>query len=237
MMPSPTALVFDVFGTVVDWRSTVIREGEKLGQEKNLDVDWPAFADAWRSRYAPSMDRVRNGEIPWTKLDDLHRVSLEELIEEFGIEGLSEEERDHLNRVWHRLEPWPDAVEGLSRLKRRHLIAPLSNGNVALLVNLSKRGGLPWDLILSAELVRRYKPDPETYLMAPDLLDLYPEEVMMVAAHPSDLRAASESGLKTAYVPRPLEFGPGKEADLPDPDFDLVVSDFIELDRKLACLH
>jgi 2-haloacid dehalogenase len=237
MRPAPAALVFDVFGTVVDWRSTVIREGEKLGQEKNLDVDWPAFADAWRSRYAPSMDRVRNGEIPWTKLDDLHRVSLEELIEEFGIEGLSEEERDHLNRVWHRLEPWPDAVEGLSRLKRRHLIAPLSNGNVALLVNLSKRGGLPWDLILSAELVRRYKPDPETYLMAPDLLDLRPEEVMMVAAHPSDLRAASESGLKTAYVPRPLEFGPGKEADLPDPDFDLVAGDFIELDRKLACLH
>ena len=237
MRPAPAALVFDVFGTVVDWRSTIIREGEQLGREKNLDLDWAAFADAWRSRYAPSMDRVRSGEIPWTKLDDLHRASLEELIEEFGVEGLSGEERDHLNRVWHRLEPWPDAVEGLRRLKRRHLIAPLSNGNVALLVNLAKRAGLPWDLILSAELVRHYKPDPETYLMAPELLDLRPEDVMMVAAHPSDLRAASESGLKTAYVPRPLEFGPGKEADLPDPDFDLVAGDFIELDRKLACLH
>ncbi len=234
MRPAPAALVFDVFGTVVDWRSTIIREGEELGREKNLDVDWAAFADAWRSRYAPSMDRVRSGEIPWTKLDDLHRASLEELIEEFGVEGLSGEERDHLNRVWHRLEPWPDAVEGLRRLKRRHLIAPLSNGNVALLVNLAKRGELPWDLILSAELVRHYKPDPETYLMAPDLLDLRPEDVMMVAAHPSDLRAASESGLKTAYVPRPLEFGPGKEADPPDPNFDLVASDFVELDRKLS---
>ena len=234
MRPAPAALVFDVFGTVVDWRSTIIREGEELGREKSLDVDWAAFADAWRSRYAPSMDRVRSGEIPWTKLDDLHRASLEELIEEFGIDGLSGEERDDLNRVWHRLKPWPDAVEGLRRLKRRHLIAPLSNGNVALLVNLAKRGGLPWDLILSAELVRHYKPDPETYLIAPDLLGLHPEEVMMVAAHPSDLRAASESGLKTAYVSRPLEFGPGKEADPPDPNFDLVASDFIELDRRLG---
>jgi 2-haloacid dehalogenase len=234
MTHAPAALVFDVFGTVVDWRSTVIREGEELGREKNLDVDWAAFADAWRGRYAPSMDRVRKGEIPWTKLDDLHRASLEELIEEFGVGGLSGEERDHLNRVWHRLEPWPDAVEGLRRSKRRHLIAPLSNGNVALLVNLAKRGGLPWDLILSAELVRHYKPDPETYLMAPDLLDLHPEEVMMVAAHPSDLRAASESGLKTAYVPRPLEFGPGKEAKPPDPSFDLVASDFFELAEKLG---
>jgi 2-haloacid dehalogenase len=234
MRPAPAALVFDVFGTVVDWRSTIIREGEELGRAKNLDVDWAAFADAWRSRYAPSMDRVRSGEIPWTKLDDLHRASLEELIEEFDLEGLSGEERDHLNRVWHRLEPWPDAVEGLRRLRRRHVVAPLSNGNVALLVNLAKRGGLPWDLILSAELVRHYKPDPETYLMAPRLLDLHPEEVMMVAAHPSDLRAASESGLKTAYVPRPLEFGPGKEPDPPDPTFDLVASDFIELDRTLV---
>ena len=234
MRPAPAALVFDVFGTVVDWRSTIIREGEEIGREKNLGVDWAAFADAWRSRYAPSMDRVRSGEIPWTKLDDLHRASLEELIEEFGVEGLSGEERDDLNRVWHRLKPWLDAVEGLRRLKRRHLIAPLSNGNVALLVNLAKRAGLPWDLILSAELVRHYKPDPETYLMAPDLLDLHPEEVMMVAAHPSDLRAASESGLKTAYVPRPLEFGLGKEADPPDHNFDLVASDFVELDRKLG---
>jgi 2-haloacid dehalogenase len=197
-------------------------------------VDWATFADAWRSRYAPSMDRVRRGEIPWTKLDDLHRTSLEDLLSVFGIKDLSEEEKDHLNRVWHRLEPWPDAVEGLTRLKESYVIAPLSNGNVSLLVNMAKRAGLPWDLILSAELARHYKPDPETYLMAPDFLDLRPEQVMMVAAHPHDLRAARKNGLKTAYIPRPLEFGPGKEAEPPDPSFDLVADDFIELDRKLA---
>ncbi len=228
------ALVFDVFGTVVDWRSGVIREGEALGKKKNLDVDWAAFADAWRSRYAPSMDRVRRKEIAWTNLDALHRASLEGLLREFGVEGLSEEEKDHMSRVWHRLDPWPDAVEGLTYLKSRYIIAPLSNGNVALLVNLAKRAGLPWDLILSAELVRHYKPDPETYLMAPELLALHPDQVMMVAAHPDDLHAAQECGLKTAYVPRPLEFGPGKETVPPDPSFDLVASDFIELDGKLG---
>jgi 2-haloacid dehalogenase len=233
-VPDPEALVFDVFGTVVDWRSTIIREGEVLGQKKDLDMDWAAFADAWRSRYAPSMDRVRRGEIPWTKLDDLHRASLEELLEEFGVEGLSEEEKDHLNRVWHRLEPWPDAVKGLTRLKEHYVIAPLSNGNVALLVNMAKRAGLPWDLILSAELVRHYKPDPETHLMAPEFLSLRPEQVMMVAAHPDDLHAARKNGLKTAYVPRPLEFGPEGRADPPDPSFDLVTNDFIELAEKLG---
>jgi 2-haloacid dehalogenase len=228
------ALVFDVFGTVVDWRSTIVREGEELGRRKNLDVDWAAFADAWRGRYAPSMDRVRRGEIAWTKLDDLHRASLDELLEELGIEDLSEEEKNHFNRVWHRLDHWPDAVEGLMRLKERYIIAPLSNGNVALLANMAKKAGLPWDLILSSELVHHYKPDPETYLMAPELLDLRPEQVMMVAAHSHDLHAARKNGLRTAYVPRPLEFGPGKEADPPDPSFDLVASNFIELDRKLA---
>jgi 2-haloacid dehalogenase len=234
MIPDLEALVFDVFGTVVDWRSTIVREGEDLGQRKNLDVDWAAFADAWRSRYAPSMDRIRRGEIPWTKLDNLHRSSLQELLGEFGIEDLSEEDKDHFNRVWHRLDPWPDAVEGLTRVKETYVIAPLSNGNIALLVNMAKKAGLPWDLILSAELVHHYKPDPETYLMAPDLLGLSPEQVMMVAAHPDDLRAALKNGLRTAYVPRPLEFGPGRKTDPPDPSFDLVASDFIELDRKLA---
>ena len=233
MTSASEALVFDVFGTVVDWRSTIVREGEKLCR-KNVDVDWAAFADAWRSRYAPSMDRIRRGEIPWTKLDNLHRSSLQELLGEFGIEDLSEEDKDHLNRVWHRLDPWPDAVEGLTRVKETYVIAPLSNGNIALLVNMAKKAGLPWDLILSAELVHHYKPDPETYLMAPDLLGLSPEQVMMVAAHPDDLRAALKNGLRTAYVPRPLEFGPGRKTDPPDPSFDLVASDFIELDRKLA---
>jgi 2-haloacid dehalogenase len=233
-MDNPKALVFDVFGTVVDWRSTIIREGEALGREKNIYVDWGAFADAWRSRYAPSMDRVRRGEIPWTKLDDLHRASLEELLAEFGIEGLSGAEKDHFNRVWHRLDPWPDAVEGLTRLRQRYIIAPLSNGNVALLTNMARRAGLPWDLVLSAELVRHYKPDPETYLMPPLLLDLEPEQVMMVAAHVYDLRSARNYGLRTAYVPRPLEFGPGVEAEPPDPAFDLVARDFVELADRLG---
>jgi 2-haloacid dehalogenase len=177
---------------------------------------------------------VRSGKIPWTKLDDLHRASLEDLLREFGVEGLSEQEKDHLNRVWHRLDPWPDAFEGLTRLKNSYVIAPLSNGNVALLVDMAKKAGLPWDLILSAELVRRYKPDPETYLMASDLLDLRPDQVMMVAAHVDDLRAAQEIGLRAAYVPRPLEFGYGGEVAPPDPSFDLVAGDFIELDRELA---
>ena len=234
MTSAPRALVFDVFGTVVDWRSSIIREGKDLGRQKDLDVDWAAFADAWRSRYAPSMDRVRYGEIPWTKLDDLHRISLEELLGEFGLETLSEAEKDYLSRVWHRLDPWPDVVEGLARLKEHHVIAPLSNGNVALLVDLAKRARLPWDLILSAELVRHYKPDPETYLMAPDLLDLHPEQVMMVAAHIDDLHAAQENGLRTAYVPRPLEFGLRGKVDPPDSSVDLVASDFMGLYKELA---
>jgi 2-haloacid dehalogenase len=227
------ALIFDVFGTVVDWRGSVIREGEDLGRKKNLDVDWAAFADEWRGRYAPSMDQVRRGELPWTNLDALHRASLEELLEEFGVEGLTEEERDHLNKVWHRLDPWPDSVAGLTRLKERYLISTFSNGNVALLTNMAKWAGLPWDLVLSAELVRHYKPDPETYLMAPNFLDLRPEEVMLVAAHPDDLRAAQTHGLRTAYVLRPLEWGPEGEVEKPDPSFDLVVDDLIELAEKL----
>jgi 2-haloacid dehalogenase len=228
------ALIFDVFGTVVDWRGSVIREGEELSRKKNLDVDWAAFADEWRGRYAPSMDRVRRGELPWTNLDALHRASLEELLEEFGIEGLTEEEIDHLNKVWHRLDPWPDSVAGLARLKKRYVISTFSNGNVALLTDMAKRAGLPWDLILSAELVKHYKPDPETYLMAPNLLDLRPDEVMLIAAHPSDLRAAQTHGLRAAYVLRPLEWGPEGEAEPADPSFDLVVDDLIELAEKLG---
>jgi 2-haloacid dehalogenase len=228
------ALTFDVFGTVVDWRSGVIREGEGLARKKGLDVDWPAFADAWRGRYKPSMDKVRSGEQPWKTLDALHRASLEELLVEFGIEGLTEEEKDHLNKVWHRLDPWRDSVPGLTRLKRRYIICTLSNGNVALLTNMAKRASLPWDLILSAELVRHYKPDPETYLMVPNLLDLRPEEVMLIAAHPSDLHNAQKHDLRTAYIPRPLEWSPEGEAEPPDPSFDLVAEDLIELAEKLG---
>jgi len=227
-------LVFDVFGTVVDWRSSVIAEGEQLGKAKGLQVDWAAFADASRAAYGPSMDKVRKGELPWTKLDDLHRRSLDELLRRFKIEGLAEEEKAHFNRVWHRLNPWPDSVEGLTRLRKRHLIAPLSNGNLGLLTNLAKHAGLPWDCILSAELVRHYKPDAEVYRSAYEFFDLKPGEVMMVAAHPGDLAVPKKLGMRTAYVHRPKE-RPGQKTKLPAPgSFDFIVKDFIELASRLG---
>ena len=229
------ALVFDVFGTVVDWRSSITQEGEALSGTYGPALDWGRFADAWRGKYGPSMDRVRRGESPWQNLDALHRASLEEVLTEFGITSLSEEVKDHLNRVWHRLQPWPDAVAGLTRLRRHYIITPLSNGNVALLTNMAKHSGLPWDCILSAELARAYKPDPAVYQMAADLLGLRTGEVMMVAAHKGDLRAAAAVGLRTGYVPRPLEWGPDRELDVtPDPSFDVVAGDFEELAAKLG---
>lgn len=228
------ALAFDVFGTVVDWRSTVIREGRALGTAKGLDVDWAAFADAWRDGYGPAMNRVRNGELPWKTIDELHRLILDGLLERFAITGLDEAEKDDLNRVWHRLDPWPDAVEGLTRLKSRFIIASLSNGNVALLVNMAKHGGLPWDAVLSAELAGRYKPDREVYLKAADLLGLEPAAVMMVAAHKGDLRAAAKAGLRTAFVPRPRE-RPNRQIDLSvDGEFDVSAKDFVDLASKLG---
>ena len=232
--PRAKALAFDVFGTVVDWRSSIIREGRLLGRRRKLQVDWPAFADAWRAGYQPAMARVRSGELPWTKIDALHRMILDGLLPKFGIRGLAEEEIDHFNRAWHRLRPWPDARAGLAKLKRRHVIATLSNGNIALLTNLAKHAGLPWDCILSAEVVHHYKPDPETYLGAADLLGVKPAELMMVAAHPGDLRAARACGLRTAYVARPREHGPGRAAEAaPDPAFDLHARDFNDLARQL----
>ena len=233
--PDVGALVFDVFGTVVDYRSTIINNGAQLNAAKGLAVDWARFADAWRGRYRPSMDRVMRGEQPWMNIDALHRMALDALLVEFGVDGLTEDEVDHLNRVWHRLQPWPDAVAGLSRLRKRFIVATLSNGNVALLVNMAKYSELPWDCILSAELVRAYKPDPRAYQMAADLLDLRPEQVMLVAAHPHDLYAARDVGLRSAYVPRPLEFGPDRPPTrAPDEDFDLVASDFLELAERLG---
>ena len=228
------ALTFDVFGTVVDWRSSIIREGRALGQRKGLTVDWEAFAEAWRGGYGPSMARVRSGELPWMNIDRLHRMILDDLLEKFEIEGLSEAEIAGFNRAWHRLAPWPDAVEGLTLLKRKYVIATLSNGNVALLVNMAKHGGLPWDAVLSSELARHYKPDPEVYRTAAELLGLETREVMMVAAHPGDLRAAAKTGMQTAYVPRPLEWGPdsGREVET-GADFDVVAKDFVELAGKL----
>ena len=229
------ALTFDVFGTVVDWRTSVIREGEMLSQEKGFDIDWGEFADRWRGGYGPSMNRVRTGELPWTKIDVLHRMVLDELIVEYGLTGLSEEETDHFNRVWHRLMPWPDTVRGLHRLRSQYLITTLSNGNVSLLTNMAKNAGMPWDCILSSELAGHYKPDPEVYLMAAELLSLPPNRVMMVAAHKGDLRAAQRVGLKAAFVARPFERGPGRTIDTsPEPDFDYWASDFEDLAEQLG---
>ena len=232
---SVSALTFDVFGTVVDWRGSIIRELKALGRAKRIAADWAAFADAWRAGYRPAMARVRSGELPWMTIDQLHRVILDELLARFSIEGLDEDEIDHLNRAWHRLDPWPDARRGLALLKRRHVIATLSNGNVALLVNMAKHAGLPWDAVLSAELFRHYKPDPEAYLGAAAILGLEPSEVMLVAAHKDDLRAAQACGLATAFVRRPREKGPKVKIDVaPEPDFDVNARDFVDLARRMA---
>jgi len=232
---SVKALVFDTFGTVVDWRTSVTLEVEKLAKKKGLTVDGAKFADAWRAGYRPSMDRVRTGELPWTKLDRLHRMTLDKILIDFGITGLSETETDALNRAWHRLRPWPDAVAGLSRLKKRFIIAPLSNGNISLMTNMAKHSGLPWDCILGAELARHYKPDREVYQSAADILDLMPAEVMMVAAHLGDLRAAKNVGLKTAFVTRPLEYGPNGKPDLQaDSTVDISAKDFNDLASQMG---
>jgi 2-haloacid dehalogenase len=229
------ALVFDTFGTVVDWRGSIVEEGEAWGKAKGIKVDWARFADQWRAGYAPSMDRVRKGEMPWTNLDHLHRAVLESVLTEFHIEGLSEEEKDHWNRVWHRLKPWPDSVAGLTRLKKKYTIAPLSNGNVALLADMAKHAGLPWDLILSAELARHYKPDREAYLTAVSLLELKPEEVMMCAAHSGDLMSARSFGLRTGFIHRPKEYGPTRKADDAKPgDFDVVSTSMLDLASQLG---
>ena len=229
------ALIFDTFGTVVDWRGSIIAEGNAWGRAKGLRVDWARFADGWRSGYAPAMDRVRKGEMPWTKLDDLHRMLLEDLLKEFKIEGLSEAEKDQWNRVWHRLKPWPDSVAGLTRLKKKYTIAPCSNGNVALLNDMAKYSGLPWDLILGAEVARHYKPDREAYLTSVSLLGLRPEEVMMCAAHSGDLTAARSFGLRTGFIHRPNEYGPTRQADNAKPgDFDIVSESMLDLAAKMA---
>ncbi len=229
------ALLFDVFGTVVDWRGSIIRECRALGRAKKIAADWDAFADAWRAGYRPAMARVRSRELPWMNIDQLHRQILDDLLPHFSLTGLTEDEIDHLNRVWHRLDPWPDARRGLALLKRRHVIATLSNGNVALLVNMAKHGRLPWDAVLSAELFRHYKPDPEAYLGAAAMLGFEPSEVMMVAAHKDDLRAAQACGLATAFVRRPRERGPKVKLDVtPEADFDFNAKDFVDLGRKMS---
>jgi 2-haloacid dehalogenase len=235
-MSDVKALVFDVFGTVVDYRGTIIREGERLNRAKGLQMDWAEFADAWRALYRPSMDRVMQGTRPWTTLDALHRQSLDELLTQRELhERFTEEERERLNHVWHRLQPWPDAIPGLTHLRKRCILATLSNGNIALLVDMARYSALPWDCILSAELAHAYKPDPRVYQMAITLLGLSSQEVMMVAAHQEDLRAAQAQGMQAAFVPRPLEHGPQYMPDLaPDPAFQLVATDFMDLAQQLG---
>ena len=235
MAPAVKALTFDVFGTVVDWRGSIIREGQEFSRSRHIQVDWALFADKWRAGYGPSMNLVRTGKLPWQTIDQLHRRVLEQLLDEFKITGLTEIDKDYLNKAWHRLRGWPDAVAGLTRLKKKYIIAPLSNGNVSLLTNMAKFAGLPWDLILSAELARHYKPDPEAYLTAAQLLDLAPGQVMMVAAHKGDLKAAKKLGLHTAFVTRPREFGPNGKPDLDrDPDYDIYATDFVDLATQLG---
>ena len=230
MIAGVRALAFDIFGTVVDWRSSIVAEVARLG----LPVDGAAFADGWRAGYQPTMALVRRGELPWTPLDGLHRRILDGLVARHGL-SMSEPELQHLNRIWHRLDPWPDSVEGLRRLKTRFPLATLSNGNVSLLVDMARHGGLPWDAVLSAELFGHYKPDPEVYLGAARLLDVAPGELMMVAAHPSDLRAAAACGLRTAYIDRPTEFGPGgpREAWTAG-EFDLEADSLVALAGRLV---
>ena len=225
-------LAFDIFGTVVDWHGSITREVAALHPQ----VDADAFALAWRSGYQPAMQRVRSGELGWTLIDDLHRMILDEILGDFGLAQLDEALRQQLNRAWHRLDPWGDAVAGLTRLKTRFTLTTLSNGNIGLLTHMAKRAGLPWDCILSAEVFRAYKPDPATYLGVAKVFDLPPSQVMLVAAHHDDLAGARSCGLRTAYIERPLEFGVRHPKDVsPQPDNDLHCTSLLDLADRLGC--
>jgi 2-haloacid dehalogenase len=238
-MDEVRALVFDVFGTVVDWREGIARDaGAFLKRHGRAEIDPRGFADAWRKRYQPAMEECRSGRRPFTRLDILHRENLEAVLRDHGLDpaGIAAAELDDLNRAWHRLDPWPDTVAGLTRLKARFIIAPLSNGNVALLLNMAKRARIPWDAILGAEVAQAYKPTPQAYLRTADILGLRPEEVALVAAHNNDLKAARGCGLRTCFVTRPTEHGPGQTTDLaPSEAWDAVAADFVDLAAKLGC--
>jgi 2-haloacid dehalogenase len=232
---SITALAFDVFGTVVDWHRGIREEAAALAGRHGISGDWSRFANDWRAGYPRAMDRVRHGELPWSRIDALHRMILDEIAPRHGLAALPEPDLAELNRAWHRLPAWPDAVPGLALLKRKRIITTLSNGNMSLLVDMARHAGLPWDCVISAELFRHYKPDAEAYLGCADLLDIAPGELMLVACHPSDLRAARRQGLRTGYVSRPLEAGPGMAAPaIEDGEFDLMARDFIDLAAQLA---
>jgi 2-haloacid dehalogenase len=228
------AIVFDTFGTIVDWRSSLIGSLEEFGRKTGVQVAWDKLVDRWRAAYEPNLRRVRTGELEWTILDELHYHALVKLLPEFDLTSLPESDLRFLVRCWHRLLPWPDAIEGLRRLRKKYIIGPLSNGNLALLVNLAKFAGLPWDVVFGADLFRHYKPDPETYLGVCNFLGLQPEQVMMAAAHNYDLKAARALGLRTAFLPRLTEFGPGQRTDLtPDEAWDIVADDLVDLAEKL----
>jgi 2-haloacid dehalogenase len=222
-------IAFDVFGTLVDWRSSITAELARVGGRAGIDADWPAVADAWRSRYRPALDRVAGGELPFQPLDALHRMMLDEVAREHGLQALPGTDRDELVRAWHRLTPWPDTVPGLTALRERHILTPLSNGGMGLLTRLARAAGLPFDCILSAELAGTYKPDPRVYQLVPGYFDVPPDRVLMVACHPSDLEGAARAGLRTAYIPRPLEWGPGVTAPPPPPGTDIIADDLIAL--------
>ena len=229
-VPAVKILAFDVFGTVVDWHGSIAREVQK----RNLDADPFDFARAWRSGYKPAMNRVMSGELGWTRIDDLHRIILDEVLADFKI-NLDESARVDLNLVWHRLSPWPDSVPGIHRLNTRYTTCTLSNGNLSLLANMAKKAGLPWDLILSAEVFKAYKPHPDTYLGVARVFDVPPEEVMLVAAHHDDLQAARECGLRTAYIERPSEYGTDQPKDVsPQSGNDLHAADFNVLANMLG---
>jgi 2-haloacid dehalogenase len=231
------ALLFDTFGTVVDWRGGLISSLQAWGVARGVTADWPGFVDAWRAEYVPSMAKVRTGEREWADLDVLQRESVEVLAPKFGASGLDGRALDELVLMWHELPPWPDSVEGLRRLRARYVIAPLSNGHIALLVRLAKAAGITWDAVFGADVFRHYKPDPETYLGATALLGCKLSEVMLVAAHASDLEAAASCGLRTCHVSRPLEYGPDRVVEKPPATgrFDLMVGDLIELAAELGC--
>jgi 2-haloacid dehalogenase len=232
MRQHPKILAFDIFGTVVDWHGSIVRELEALHPQ----VDGNAFALAWRAGYQPAMQRVRSGELGWVRIDELNRMILDAMLPAFGLEHLLEAERQHLNRVWHRLQAWPDSVAGLLRLKSRYTLCTLSNGNIGLLTNMAKRAGLPWDCILSAEVFRAYKPDPATYLGVAQVFDVTPDQVMLCAAHHDDLAAARACGLQTAYIERPLEFGAAQVTDVsPQAGNDWHARDMLQLAELLGC--
>jgi 2-haloacid dehalogenase len=228
-------LLFDVFGTLVDWRGSIAREARRLLAARGIAIDWEAFADAWRNEYQPAMEEVRSGRLPFSKLDVLHRRNLDAILPRFGLGHLDEATRVELNLAWHRLDAWPDVPQALARLRAKFFVAPCSNGNVSLMADLARRNGLVWDAILGAEFARDYKPKPVVYLASADAFDCAPAQAMMVAAHSSDLAAAAAAGLRTAFVARPDERGPGRGETRPSVPVDLAVPDLGALADRLGC--